>query len=105
MTARHSALIATGLLVAALSACGTHMVEADDSKPSTTASPSDAAPPSPAPGAPAGGGNDLALADAIALIPHGTEDRTSYNATPSTTGSTRTRTTAPPATKYSSMRP
>ncbi|WLQ53871.1 HNH endonuclease family protein (plasmid) [Streptomyces poriferorum] len=77
MTARRPALIATTLLVAALSACSPNTVESGDAKPSTTASSSDAAPSSPAPGAPAGG-NDLSLADAIALIPDGTEDRTGY---------------------------
>ncbi|WP_405901841.1 HNH endonuclease family protein [Streptomyces sp. NBC_00656] len=77
MTARRPALIATTLLVAALSACSPNTVENGDAKPSTTASSSDAAPSSPAPGAPAGG-NDLTLADAIALIPDGTEDRTGY---------------------------
>lgn len=83
MTARRlatTAPIATALLIASLVGCNPGVAEPEsDSKPSTAASasalPSGKA--SAAPGAPAGG-SDLSLAQAIAKIPDGAEERTGY---------------------------
>ncbi|MFE7043556.1 HNH endonuclease family protein [Streptomyces atratus] len=85
MTARSlatTAPIATALLIASLVGCNPGVAEPEsDSKPSTAASTSASSPASgeksAAPGAPADG-NGLALADAIAKIPDGVEDRTGY---------------------------
>ncbi|WP_326770405.1 hypothetical protein OG978_42320 (plasmid) [Streptomyces sp. NBC_01591] len=79
MTARRLARvtpIATLLLAVSLAGCNPSAAKSDsDSKPSAPAS----APgkESAAPGAPAGS-SDLSLAEAIAKIPAGTEDRTGY---------------------------
>ncbi|MGW1411002.1 HNH endonuclease family protein [Streptomyces sp. NPDC002403] len=76
MTARRLAPIAIALLVASLAGCNPSAAKTDsDSKPSALSSQSGKA--SAAPGAPAGG-SDLSLAEAIAQIPAGTEDRTGY---------------------------
>ncbi|MFF8423501.1 HNH endonuclease, partial [Streptomyces sp. NPDC015680] len=76
MTARRLAPIATALLIASLAGCNPSAAKTDsDSKPSAPASQPGKA--SAAPGAPAGG-NDLSLAEAIAKIPAGAEDRTGY---------------------------
>ncbi|MET9662428.1 HNH endonuclease family protein [Streptomyces sp. NPDC006510] len=67
--------------MASLAACSPSATKADDSKPSAPAAagasgtPADGA--SATPGAPAGG-SSLALTEAIAKIPSGTEDRTGY---------------------------
>ncbi|MFB6878508.1 HNH endonuclease family protein [Streptomyces sp. NPDC056323] len=76
MTARRLAPIATALLIASLVGCNPGAAKSEpDSKPSAPAS--QPGKESAAPGAPAGG-NDLSLAQAIAKIPSGTEDRTGY---------------------------
>ncbi|WP_327350096.1 HNH endonuclease family protein [Streptomyces sp. NBC_01321] len=81
MTARRLGPIATALFVAALTACSANTQKDDDAK---AADPSASAPRSsasaPAAGAPAGG-SDLSLAEAIAKIPKGDEDRTGYKRT------------------------
>ncbi|MFG3532682.1 HNH endonuclease family protein [Streptomyces sp. NPDC047917] len=77
MTARRLAPIATALLIAALAGCNPSAAKSEsDSKPSAPAA-SQPGKESPAPGAPAGG-SDLSLAEAIAKIPAGAEDRTGY---------------------------
>ncbi|MFE5097352.1 HNH endonuclease family protein [Streptomyces sp. NPDC056638] len=79
MTARRLAPIApiaAALLIASLVGCNPGVADSgSDSKPSAPASQSGKA--SAAPGAPAGG-SDLSLAEAIAKIPAGAEDRTGY---------------------------
>ncbi|MCX5115302.1 HNH endonuclease family protein [Streptomyces sp. NBC_00378] len=77
MTARRLAPIAIALLIAALAGCNPSAAKSEsDSKPSAPAA-SQPGKESPAPGAPAGG-SDLSLAEAIAKIPAGVEDRTGY---------------------------
>lgn len=82
MTARRLAPIAAIFLAASLAACNPSGAKSEsDSKPSAPAAASASGAPadgaSAAPGAPAGG-SDLSLAEAIAKIPAGTEDRTGY---------------------------
>lgn len=82
MTARRLAPIAALFLAASLAACNPSGAKSEsDSKPSAPAAASASGAPadgaSAAPGAPAGG-SDLSLAEAIAKIPAGTEDRTGY---------------------------
>ncbi|MGQ7754824.1 HNH endonuclease family protein (plasmid) [Streptomyces sp. WC2508] len=82
MTARRLAPIAALFLAASLAACNPSGTKSEsDSKPSPPAAASASGAPadgaSAAPGAPAGG-SDLSLAEAIAKIPAGTEDRTGY---------------------------
>ncbi|MCX4902450.1 HNH endonuclease family protein (plasmid) [Streptomyces sp. NBC_01369] len=82
MTARRLAPIAAIFLAASLAACNPSGAKSEsDSKPSAPAAASASGAPadgaSAAPGAPAGGSN-LSLAEAIAKIPAGTEDRTGY---------------------------
>ncbi|WP_331757573.1 HNH endonuclease family protein (plasmid) [Streptomyces sp. NBC_01650] len=82
MTARRLAPIASLFLAASLAACNPSGAKSEsDSKPSAPAAASASGTPadgaSAAPGAPAGG-SDLSLAEAIAKIPSGTEDRTGY---------------------------
>ncbi|MEU0632783.1 hypothetical protein [Streptomyces sp. NPDC005989] len=74
MTARRLAPITTALLIASLVGCNPSATKSD-SKPAAPAS--QPGKESAAPGAPAGG-NDLSLAQAIAKIPSGTEDRAGY---------------------------
>ncbi|WP_385625532.1 HNH endonuclease family protein (plasmid) [Streptomyces sp. P8-A8] len=77
MTARRLAPIATALLIACLAGCNPSAAKSEsDSKPSASAA-SQPGKESAAPGAPAGG-SGLSLAEAIARIPAGTEDRTGY---------------------------
>ncbi|MFI6653219.1 HNH endonuclease family protein [Streptomyces sp. NPDC050529] len=82
MSARPLAIapLATALLIASLVGCNPGVADSEgDSKPApATSHPSSGSgTASAAPGAPAGG-NDLSLAQAIAKIPAGTEDRTGY---------------------------
>ncbi|MER5277760.1 HNH endonuclease family protein [Streptomyces sp. NPDC002809] len=73
-----AAPIATALLIASLVGCNPGAAQSEaDSKPSAAASSPAPGKASAAPGAPAGG-SDLSLADAIAKIPNGTENRTGY---------------------------
>ncbi|MFE7268612.1 HNH endonuclease, partial [Streptomyces sp. NPDC057592] len=76
MTARRLAPIATALLITSLVGCNPSAAKSEsDSKPAAPAS--QPGKESAAPGAPAGA-NDLSLAQAIAKLPSGTEDRTGY---------------------------
>ncbi|MCX5115382.1 HNH endonuclease family protein [Streptomyces sp. NBC_00378] len=82
MTARRLAPIAALFLAASLAACNPSGTKSEsDSKPSAPAAASASGAPADgaaaAPGAPAGG-SDLPLAEAIAKIPSGTEDRAGY---------------------------
>ncbi|MFF3264968.1 HNH endonuclease family protein [Streptomyces sp. NPDC002932] len=71
--------LATALLITSLVGCNPGVADSEDSKPAATSSGSGSASGgvSAAPGAPAGG-NDLSLAQAVAKIPDGTEDRAGY---------------------------